>query len=237
MFQTLKFFVIYLNIPSYTNTSPTNHDGRTLHNFEQKVEKEILPFNEVIQFLEQPPTRIPAIVFLKHGIQLKSKLEMLARESINVECEVNQLRKEIGGLKAQKDKADMYQLILGLTSRVDTLEKLLAPGEELKGKRSERWMQIFSKHTPAVENVRRKVHAAGMTEISFAEQVERLIQERNNLAGHANVPLPRLVKEKTIEGALNIMEITEDIKAVETLKILIAPVKGLDLWPRKRRIN
>ena len=124
----------------------------------------------------------------------------------------------------------MYQLLLALSSRVDTLEQMLAPSEDFKGlQRSKRWMKIFTMDTPAVGDLRNKVRDAGMTELSFAKQVERLINERNNRAGHANIPLPRLIQEKTIEGALRIMDITEDDEAVETLKILIAPVKGGDL--------
>ncbi|XP_065204797.1 uncharacterized protein LOC135834757 isoform X2 [Planococcus citri] len=156
--------------------------------------------------------------------ELKGKLDMLAHQAVMAE----ETLKEQGD---SRDKAATYQLLLGLTFRVDTLESILVPDQKLVGQRSKRWMHILSLNTPAVVNLRKKVIAAGMTEHSFAKEIERLIQERNNRVGHANVPLPRLIKKKTIEGALRIMEITEDDAAVETLKILVAPVKGLDFEP------
>ena len=51
----------------------------------------------------------------------------------------------------------MYQLLLVLASTVDTLEKLLVPGEMFEPpQRSKRWMKIFTKNIPAVENLRNK---------------------------------------------------------------------------------
>ncbi|KAL6955915.1 hypothetical protein U1Q18_047082, partial [Sarracenia purpurea var. burkii] len=130
--------------------------------------------------------------------------------------------------------ADKYRLLLGLTYRIDVLESTLAPGVDFKGKqRCLRWSTIFKLKTPAVENLKKKVENAGMTEVAFAECIERLCNERNNRAGHAKIPLPQIVDEKTIEGALAIMEIIDDKTVIETIKIIVAPVEGLDLISTK----
>ena len=129
-----------------------------------------------------------------------------------------------------QDESLKYQLLLATCNRVDTLEKYLTAGTNVKLEKSEarvaRWRKISNITTPVVsaflENLRKK----GVKDTDFDliwSVISNLCKDTNEKAAHFNVDLPDAKKE-TILSALKIMGIRADAPVVIAYELIIEPL-------------
>ncbi|KAL6963197.1 hypothetical protein U1Q18_051245 [Sarracenia purpurea var. burkii] len=153
-------------------------------------------------------------------------LRMLLGRALNAEAKVELLNFEKGGLNNEKERSDLYRVLLGISHRVDKLEEILSAGSniELSGSRNGRWKAILNLKSPIVRQFRSRIIKAGMTKEIFAKTVQQIYQERNERAGHGDVSLPEVLKDNNVKEVLKQMKIPKDEHAIRTIQLLISPL-------------
>jgi hypothetical protein len=113
-----------------------------------------------------------------------------------------------------------YKLLLIVRTRVDRLEKLLAPGVVLPKARVDRWKKILKLQNKNAITFVQRMKNKGINPDLFPEIVSLLCRDTNGRAAHFNLAMPKNPTEKAVREALQIVDIQDDHETVQSFILL-----------------
>ncbi|XP_065202888.1 uncharacterized protein LOC135833153 [Planococcus citri] len=219
MLKIFKKFVIYLLFLPHTFPQPIGTNDS--NDVEQLVQEEIAPVLKIFENFVNTEDKDTKTKLLQKG-EFLGELMSLGRKAIKADM----LLENLGALKTEKERSDLYRVPLGIGHRVDQLEELLSAGSDivLGGERDKRWIKILELDTPIVKEFRDRIVKGGLDVNSFAKSVQQICPERNDRAGYGDVSLPEVLQENSVIEILKMMKIPKDQNNVITLQLLISPL-------------